>query len=231
MPIPSFITTSRSCGGHHAISYQSPALIQQSILHPVQHEPRHLPGEADRSLPSLGHQGPCPGLDLLAGPWCRHQLHHGGVVWGVAGVRHYELRLVHHEVRYLAGNNARSGCSEDGFISSNLVNISADLPLQLQDLRNTLLDILGPANALLQAVSPADQLRLVCSGQVSSQGPRSLKLKKLSLDILQSFGHLGGLHVKENDLVANTCKDHGPALPYEARPNNSNFLIFEPSHV
>ena len=81
---------------------ESPALVEESVLHPVEDEAGQLAGQGDGALAHLLHEGAGVGLHLLAGPGRGHQLHHGGVVGRVAGVRHDELRAVRHEVRYLA---------------------------------------------------------------------------------------------------------------------------------
>ena len=89
-------------GRHHAVPDESPALVEESVLHPVEDEAGQLAGQGDGALAHLLHEGAGVGLHLLAGPGRGHQLHHGGVVGRVAGVRHDELRAVRHEVRYLA---------------------------------------------------------------------------------------------------------------------------------
>ena len=121
IPIPSFITTSISCGdtipsldtvdvqqaqgrgsGGDTAPDKSPAFVEESVLHPVEDEAGQLAGQGDGALAHLLHEGAGVGLHLLAGPGGGHQLHHGGVVGRVAGVRHDELRAVRHEVRDLA---------------------------------------------------------------------------------------------------------------------------------
>ena len=64
----------------------------------------YLPGERDRALTHGGHESPGLVPDLLAGPGSRDELHHGGVVGRVAGVRHDELGLVDQAVGDLARN-------------------------------------------------------------------------------------------------------------------------------
>merc|ERR1719352_1771440 len=81
-----------------AIPHQPPALVEQSILHPIEDESRHLPRETDRALPDLSHEGSSPSLHLSACPWSWHKLNHRCVVRRVARVSHYELTLVLHQV-------------------------------------------------------------------------------------------------------------------------------------
>ncbi len=61
-----------------------------------------LPGEADGSLADLLHDAPGGELGGLVGPGGGHELHHGGVVGRVAGVRHNEPLAVHQLFRDLA---------------------------------------------------------------------------------------------------------------------------------
>ena len=110
------------------------------------------------------------------------------------------------------------------------------------------LDVLGPLDTGLQAVSAGDHVSLGAGGQLAPQGPRLLKLEQLLPNVLTS-GHiiiiiivpvhcyldrlvdLGLVHIIQDHTEALTGEDHGPALANEPRAHNTNFLIFIVSHV
>ncbi len=68
-----------------------------------------LPGEADGPLADLLHDVPGGELGGPGGPGGGHQLHHGGVVGRVAGVRHNEPLAVHQLFRDLARHCKHKG--------------------------------------------------------------------------------------------------------------------------
>ena len=125
----------------------------------------------------LRHEGPGPGPGGLGGPGRGHQLHHGGVVGRVAGVRHDELPLVHHEVGDLAGHDAGGGGAEDGLLAHQLIHLPPHLPLEVEHLGHALLHVLGAGDALGQAARPADEERLLAGRQAApgSRDPGALR--------------------------------------------------------
>ena len=143
--------------------------------------------------------------------------------------------------------NARSWGGKDGFVPSQLINVSPDLPLQLQRLRNTLLYVHCSRHTSLQTVSSRDQRGLFWCWQASSQCSSLFKLNQLGFDVLNTtldfeteivwrwqnldcLGYLVLIHIIENNVESFTGKDHCPALADQTRPNNSNFFISNRRH-
>ena len=81
--------------------------------------------------------------------------------------------------------DAGGGGGHDGLVVNYRINGAPDLLLEVEILRDALLDVLGPLDTLGQAVGPLHQLCLLRRCQAAPQCPRPLKLNQLRPDVLR----------------------------------------------
>ncbi len=203
----------------HPLVEQRPGLVKQRSLEPVEDEAFDLLAHDDGRLPHRLHLLSQPGDSFGVRPWRRHQLDQRDQVRRIDGMGDQETRPIGAGFGEGRGGNAGAGAAHDGVRPHRPADLLADGFLDVAQLKNRLLHIVGISDRTLQRIGHAQPLHDRIDG---IDQPGLQHVGKAGTYPLQHRCADLGAAVIDRYVTAGPGKDDRPAAADKAGPDDGD---------